>query len=513
MNRVPTSKECRVDRGLISQAERDTATSAIDFPQWYLAGCYGGLACCMCAIAANALYTSWRRRGTTRQLAFVIVSCVLSALLLLPAIIWYNARLSASPTSISLVEATIALIYVTLWGCIVPVAVTASYCLYAPPRESHTWARLPRHRSKRTTQGNAAAFEMMARPPRRQPDVPAPFVYGDDTPWGWLEHRAGRFQGLRLALKRAVISIGREEDNEIWLDDETSSRYHAEIAWQDGQAFVTDCNSLNGIILNGRRIRGTLPINSGDLVEIGAHRFRFELAPRPTSLRDEDDPLRFARRPSISLDSIADDVDLEQVEEQTFHPKPAGSSALPTRPLNESLFADAVKSDGGDLFESAPHPIPDPNDRTSDGMPAWMHSLRSGPVTPQPLPSLRTGMCLIHTGDMAGKSFLLDRPVLLVGRSPDCDLLLDDPSISIEYARFTRQQDGDHISGSGVQVNSEPLRAPRLLQQGDTITLGATHMEYAPVPDVGTTPLLPVPPITRPVSGSIPFLRLPSKPK
>jgi len=186
----------------------------------------------MCAIAVNALYTTWRKRGTTRQLAFVIVSCVFSALLLLPAIIWYNARLSASPSSIGVIEAAIALIYVALWGCIVPVGATASYCLYTRPRESHTSARMPRHRSKRTTKGNASAIAS-ARPPRRQPGMPAPFVYSDDVPWGWLEHRAGRFQGLRLALKRAVISIGREEDNEIWLDDETSSRYHAEIAWQD----------------------------------------------------------------------------------------------------------------------------------------------------------------------------------------------------------------------------------------------------------------------------------------
>lgn len=469
----------------------------------------------MCAIAANALHTSWHRRGTTRQLAFVIVSCVLSALLLLPAIIWYNARLSASPASISLVEAVIALVYVALWGCIVPVAATASYWLYAPPRESHTSARLPRHRSKRTTQGNAAAFETVARPPRRRPGVPAPFVYGEDTPWGWLEHRAGRFSGLRLALKRAVISIGREEDNEIWLDDETSSRYHAEIAWQDGQTFVTDCNSLNGIILNGRRMRGTLPITGGDLLEIGAHRFSFEIAPHPTSLRDEDDPLRYARRPSVSLDSIADDADLEQVEEQTFQRKPGGSPALPTRPLDQSLFADAVNSGGDDLFEVSTRRIPGVNDRTSDGMPTWMHSLRSDPVTPQPLPSLRSGMCLIHTGDMVGNSFLLDRPALLVGRSPDCDVLLDDSSISVEYIRFTRQPDGDHISGTGVQVNGEPLRAPRLLQMGDMITLGATRLEYALMPDAGTTPLplLPVPPITHPVSGPIPFLRLPSKPK
>jgi pSer/pThr/pTyr-binding forkhead associated (FHA) protein len=465
----------------------------------------------MCAIAVNALYTTWRKRGTTRQLAFVIVSCVFSALLLLPAIIWYNARLSASPASIGLIEAAIALIYVALWGCFVPVGATAFYCLYAQPRESLTSARMPRHRSKHTTKGNADVIAS-ARPPRRQQGVPAPFVYNDDIPWGWLEHRVGRFQGQRLALKRAVISIGREEDNEIWLDDETSSRYHAEIAWQDGQTYVTDCDSLNGIILNGRRMRGSLPINGGDLLEIGSHRFLFEVAPHPTSWRDEDDPLlQHARRPSISLDNIA----LDKAEELAFEHKSAGFSAPPTRPLNESLFADAGSFDGRELFAPAPQHTPGLDNRASNGIPAWMRVLKNDPVTPQPLPPVGSSMCLIHSGNLAGISFLLDRPALIVGRSPDCDVLLDDASISMEYARFTRQLDGDYLSGPGAQVNGELLRAPHLLQQGDMICLGTTRLEYMLVPDAGTTPLpmLSVPPIARPISGSMSFLRLPSKPK
>ena len=124
-------------------------------------------------------------------------------------------------------------------------------------------------------------------------------------------------------------------------------------------------------------------------------------------------------------------------------------------------------------------------------------------------------MCLIHSGNLAGRSFLLDRPALLVGRTPGCDVLLDDTSISLEYAQFTRQPDGDYVSGPGLQVNGEPLRAPRLLQQGDMMSLGATRLEYLLVQDAGTTPLPlpPVPPIAHPVSGAVPFLRLPSKPK
>ena len=94
-----------------------------------------------------------------------------------------------------------------------------------------------------------------------------------------------------MALNRTVISIGREEDNDIWLDDETSSRYHAELVWDSGQVYITDCDSLNGVLLNGRRIRGTLVVKNGDLVEIGSHRFIFEIAERPIPLAEQDDPL------------------------------------------------------------------------------------------------------------------------------------------------------------------------------------------------------------------------------
>jgi pSer/pThr/pTyr-binding forkhead associated (FHA) protein len=328
------------------------------------------------------------------------------------------------------VEAAFALVYVALWGCVVPLGATADYCLFTRPRESHTSARIPRPRAKRTTKGDAAAVATV-RPPRRQPGVPAPFVYGDDIPWGWLEHRAGRFQGLRLALQRSVISIGREEENEIWLDDETSSRYHAELAWQQGQVYVTDCDSLNGVILNGRRMRGTLPVNSGDLLEIGSHRFLFEIAPAPASLSDQDDPLlRHARRPSMTED---------QSEAQAFDRNPASFAAPPTKPLHESAFADAHSLDARDLFGSTPQSTqmaPGIDDRASDGMPTWMQTLRPDPVTPPPLPypplpPARNNMCLIRSGNMAGQSFLLDRPVLTVGQASDCDVLLEDASITL----------------------------------------------------------------------------------
>src|SRR5690348_16644979 len=302
-------------------------------------GCIGGLAICMLAIAVNALYTTLRKRGTTRQLAGTIVVCVVSALLLLPLILWYEARFSSSQVGGgSVFEVAFMLAFVALCGWILPLGATTGYCFFALPRDSNPSLlvhRLHDYR-KSTTRGNAIGLQVAL--PKRQPGVPAPFVFGEDTPWGWLVHRSGRFQGQKLALNRSVISIGREEDNDIWLDDETSSRYHAELVWDSGQVYITDCDSLNGVLLNGRRIRGTLVVKNGDLVEIGSHRFIFEIAERPISLADQDDPLiHHARRLSISPETGFPENDRRL----------ASANALSTRPMDDEtpLEFDSLELD------------------------------------------------------------------------------------------------------------------------------------------------------------------------
>jgi pSer/pThr/pTyr-binding forkhead associated (FHA) protein len=440
----------------------------------------------MLAIAVNALYTTLRKRGTTRQLAGTIVACVISALLLLPAIFWYNMRFSSPQAVISGLEVTVALIYVALWGWLLPLSLTTIYCLFTHPRDSHTSVHIPRLRNprKRTTRGNAIAGIVTL--PRRQPGAPAPFVFGVDIPWGWLVHRSGRFQGQKLALNRTVISIGREEDNDIWLDDDTSSRYHAELAWDAGQVYITDCDSLNGVILNGRRIRGTLVIKSGDLLEIGSHRFLFEKAEHPIPPAEQDDPLshhqwRLSITPHPAIPG-------------QFDRKPPSFNASPTKPMEEEtpLEFDSLKVE------------------------RVVHQLSAGlnPITPPLLPERPGSLCVICNGEMVGRSFLLDRLVLTIGQADACDVIIRDASISGQHARFLHQVSGDYLqdltNSNGTKVNDEPLNEPRLLQEGDIINLGNIRLEYTSIPEAQTTSLPPL--STQSKSGPLP-LRLPSKPK
>ncbi len=510
----------------------------------------------MFAIAINALYTTLRKRGTTRQLAGAIVTCVLSALLLLPAVVWFNTRFGTAQGSLALTEISVALVYTTLWGWLVPLSATIAYCLFALPRDSYTAVRIPRQQ-KRITRSNTTTGAVV--PPKREAGVPVPFVFGEGTPWGWIEHRAGRFQGQKLALTRAIVSIGREVDNDIWLDDETASRYHAELAWSEGQAYLTDNNSLNGVLLNGRRIRGTLIVKNGDLLEIGAHRFLFEFADSPGTLSDQDDPLlHHIPRSSLDLENISSEQPATPLRLDTpFEPRqgegeldggatararpnnrPASAFAPPTKPLEQEShqeqreFDDPAPSDARELkpapsFEMAGDSPASPGainlapTHQQEIFEPWQETLALEPTSvsssTQSQASSRDSLLVICNGELEGKSFLLDRPVITIGRGSESDIVIQDASISRRHAQFLQQANGDYVqdlaSRNGTKVNDELLHAPRLLAKGDRICMGTICLEYTFVPEAHTTPLppLPTPPLSRPISGPVP-LRLPSKP-
>jgi pSer/pThr/pTyr-binding forkhead associated (FHA) protein len=459
----------------------------------------------MCAIAVNALFTSLRHRGTTRQLAGAIVACVLSALLLLPAIVWYEVRFGAEQAALSLAEIQVALVYITLWGWLLPLSATSAYCLFALPRTS-TDSMLHLPRQKRSTRQNTATALL---PPRHQPGVVAPFVFGDDRPWGWLEYRGGRFQGQRLALERSIITVGRDEQNDIWLDDDLASRYHAELAWEKGQVYLTDCESLNGVLLNGRRIRGVALLTANDLIEIGSHRFIFILADTAQSPSELSDPLAFhiwnSSPDAQNTGSIGNTGNTGNISN--------GSVPLPaTRQLENggaTNFQEATQA----AFAVSMVPS---SDMSGLVMRQWQDTAEIGQASPSSL-TPPTGAVLIRNGELADRLFLLDRPVIAVGRGMESDIMIEDSSISRRHVQFSHQPNGDYIqdlaSRNGTTVNNQLLTYPHLLKHGDVVRIGNITLEYVPIQHARTAPLpyiLTPQPVAYSISGPMP-LRLPSK--
>jgi pSer/pThr/pTyr-binding forkhead associated (FHA) protein len=86
--------------------------------------------------------------------------------------------------------------------------------------------------------------------------------------------RRGPNVGERFPLDQEVTRAGRHPDSDIFLDDITVSRRHAEVHRLDGRYTLRDTGSLNGTYLNRERIDDA-PLVSGDEVQIGKYRLVF----------------------------------------------------------------------------------------------------------------------------------------------------------------------------------------------------------------------------------------------
>jgi hypothetical protein len=82
---------------------------------------------------------------------------------------------------------------------------------------------------------------------------------------------------------------------------------------------------------------------------------------------------------------------------------------------------------------------------------------------------------------LGGRSQPLDRDTLTLGRSRECDITIDDPSISRKHAELRRQSDGYSItdlgSTNGIEVNGRRVQSAALVA-GDRVQLGQTEVRY-----------------------------------
>jgi len=91
--------------------------------------------------------------------------------------------------------------------------------------------------------------------------------------------RRGPNAGSRFLLDSDLTLVGRHPDSDIFLDDVTVSRRHAEFYRQGGRFTVRDVGSLNGTYVNRERIEEA-DLSGGDEVQIGKFRLVFLLGPR-----------------------------------------------------------------------------------------------------------------------------------------------------------------------------------------------------------------------------------------
>ena len=86
--------------------------------------------------------------------------------------------------------------------------------------------------------------------------------------------KRGPNAGSRFLLDADVTTAGRHPESDIFLDDVTVSRRHAEFVREGGGFLVRDVGSLNGTYLNRERIDAA-GLAGGDEVQIGKYRLVF----------------------------------------------------------------------------------------------------------------------------------------------------------------------------------------------------------------------------------------------
>jgi neural Wiskott-Aldrich syndrome protein len=110
----------------------------------------------------------------------------------------------------------------------------------------------------------------MPAPPARYANAAIP-----STPPNYAAQLSVLYGGERLLVTKDRFIIGRgRQSSDLTIKDPNVSRQHAMIEFLNGQYYMVDMGSTNGVEYNGQRI-SRHPIAEGDVYRICDHEVRF----------------------------------------------------------------------------------------------------------------------------------------------------------------------------------------------------------------------------------------------
>jgi pSer/pThr/pTyr-binding forkhead associated (FHA) protein len=86
--------------------------------------------------------------------------------------------------------------------------------------------------------------------------------------------KRGQNAGSTYLIDAETTTIGRNPSSDVFLDDITVSRRHAELRRSGGRFELRDLDSLNGTYVNRERV-DAVALSSGDEVQIGKFKLAF----------------------------------------------------------------------------------------------------------------------------------------------------------------------------------------------------------------------------------------------
>jgi pSer/pThr/pTyr-binding forkhead associated (FHA) protein len=106
--------------------------------------------------------------------------------------------------------------------------------------------------------------------PRSAPPPAPPAPAGYATPGLSIYYNGERFP---ITKDRFIIGRGKQS-SDLTIKDPNVSRQHAMIEFLNGQYYIVDMGSTNGVEFNGQRVQRKV-INEGDAFRVCDHELRF----------------------------------------------------------------------------------------------------------------------------------------------------------------------------------------------------------------------------------------------
>ena len=257
-----------------------------------------------------------------------------------------------------------------------------------------------------------------------------------------------------VPLIRDEITIGRKEGNTIRLTERNVSRRHARILRNNGEVQIEDLGSYNGIRVNNARIAERVSLRVSDQVQIGD----YKLYLKAEGVEQVDD---------------ARTMPIERIDGPATEQMAAVPPSSPTVPIPAQAIAAAAAAAPAAAARALGTADTDPNGRP----------VASAAQVAALTQTATYGKLVVISSNFAGKEFDLTRPQMIVGRTPENDIVVDHRSISRNHAKVTRDPEtgrytiSDLQSSNGVRVNGQDYGKVEM-RRGDVIDLGHVRLRF-----------------------------------
>jgi pSer/pThr/pTyr-binding forkhead associated (FHA) protein len=245
-----------------------------------------------------------------------------------------------------------------------------------------------------------------------------------------------------VALSGGVVTIGRQPDNLVQIDNPAVSGHHAKIYWEGDHYIIEDIESFNGTYANNRRI-GRAVLKDGDVVLVGKHTIEFC-----------DRGSEAARTLNRTVDR---NIYLQDRLDQTMPPQLDPTVVLDTKQAKEMLAKAAAA--------------------TSSLNNVKQRMLDSDAKLAAPQASIagrrRIGALTVIDGKTNQQHYVLSSKLNVVGKSQMASIRLKRWFAPRTAASIQLREDGYFIVAAGknvqIRVNNAPVAGRKELKAGDVI--------------------------------------------